>query len=91
MLLIKPDRWTSRSGAKALDLAYSKVGHGYDFLGAIGVPNDNLWYCSELAAWSMGMPTGNLGAHHVLHPKDMHEYGEVLFDTGQRDGMPDEE
>lgn len=91
MLLIKPDGWTPRTGAKALEMAYTKVGDKYDFLGAVGLPNDKLWYCSELAAWSMGMPTGNFGAHNVLHPKDMHRYGEVLFDTGQRDGMPDEE
>ena len=89
MQLIKPKGWTVRSGGKALAMAYGKVGQKYDFLGAIGIPNDAYWYCSELAAWTMGLPTGNFGPQYVKHPKDLHKHGEVLFDTGGRDGAPD--
>lgn len=90
MQLIRPRGWTPERGAEAVRRARSQVGKGYDFLGVVGAPDRGRWYCSELAAWSMGVPVDKLGAWNVLHPKDLHTKGSLLFDSGARDGVPDQ-
>jgi uncharacterized protein YycO len=89
--LVRPAGWTPDKGELAVQRARSQVGKGYDFLGVVGAPSRERWYCSELAAWSMGIPVDQLGAWHVLHPKDLHRKGALLFDSGARDGAPDHE
>ncbi len=88
--LIRPAGWTAERGAEAVAKARSQVGHGYDFSGIVGMPDADRFYCSELAAWSMGIRTDVKGVERVLHPKHLHEMGgTILFDSGPRDGMPD--
>ena len=87
--IVRPAGWTEQRGAEAVQRARSQVGKGYDFLGVVGAPDRNRWYCSELAAWSMGVPVDKLGAWHVIHPKDLHRKGSLLFDSQARDGRPD--
>lgn len=89
MLLIEPNGWTADAGQAAVAKARGQVGHGYDFLGVLGAPDDKRWYCSELAAWSMGIEVDRKGPLRVLHPRDMHKLGTVLFDSGARDAEPD--
>ncbi|HTE56726.1 MAG TPA: YiiX/YebB-like N1pC/P60 family cysteine hydrolase [Kofleriaceae bacterium] len=89
LLIIRPDGWTRAKGAEALEKARSVIGKGYDFLGIIGAPSDSRFYCSELALWSMGFEVDLMGPHHVFHPKNLGERGEVLFDSRARDGEPD--
>lgn len=89
VLIIKPRGWTADKGREAVRKARAQVGKGYDFLGVIGAPDEQRWYCSELAAWSIGIEVNQTGPQHVLHPRNMHELGEVLFDSGARDGRPD--
>ena len=89
VLLLRPDRWTPERGAGALARANGAVGTGYDFLGIVGVPSSTHFYCSELALWSMGIPVDHPGPQHVMHPRDLDHFGEVLFDSGDRDGDPD--
>ncbi len=87
--IVKPRGWTPALGATAVTRARTQLGKGYDFLGVIGAPDKKRWYCSELAAWSMGVPVDKRGAWHVIHPKDLHKQGTLLFDSGARDGKPD--
>lgn len=87
--LIRPEGWTPALGAEAVKRARTQVGKKYDFLGVVGAPKGDRWYCSELVAWSMGVPVNKLGPWHVLHPKDLHKKGALLFDSGARDGKPD--
>lgn len=89
--IVRPANWTEELGAEAVKRARSQVGRGYDFLGVVGAPDRTRWYCSELAAWSMGVPVDKLGAWHVIHPKDLHKQGVLLFDSQARDGRPDGE
>lgn len=89
LLLIEPDGWNSDKGSDAVAKSRGQVGRGYDFLGVLGAPDEERWYCSELAAWSMGIEVNRKGPLRVIHPRDMHEYGKVLFDSGGRDGKPD--
>jgi hypothetical protein len=37
----------------------------------------------------MGIPVDHPGPQHVMHPRDLDHFGEVLFDSGDRDGDPD--
>ena len=89
LLIIKPRGWTAQRGKEFLGRARGQVGKKYDYLGAVGVPLNTRWYCSELAAWSAKIRVDRHGPKHVLHPRHMHRYGKILFDTGQRDGVPD--
>lgn len=87
--IIRPKGWTPDKGREAVARARSKVGSSYDFLGVVGAPSDQRFYCSELAAWSMGLEVDRKGASHVLHPASMHELGDLLWEAGPRDGKPD--
>ncbi len=90
VLVIKPEGWTEELGQLAVTKARTKVGQGYDFLGVVGVPDKDRWYCSELAAWSMGLEVNKLGPHKIIHPRNMHRHGKVLFDSRGRDGQSDD-
>jgi hypothetical protein len=90
LVLIRPDGWTPQRGREFLARARGQVGKKYDYLGAVGLPQTKNWYCSELAAWSAGIRVNRKGPKHVLHPRNMHRYGTVLFDSGQRNGEPDD-
>ena len=87
--LIRPRGWTPERGREAVAKARSVVGSGYDFAGIVGLPFEEYFYCSELAAWSMSIPVDHAGPQHVLHPKNLYQLGELLVDTGERDTQPD--
>ena len=87
--IIRPAGWSPAKGRDAVKKARSKLGSGYDFLGIVGAPSDKRFYCSELAAWSMGVRVDEKGAGKVLHPANMHKMGELLWETGARDGKAD--
>ena len=89
MRLIRPEGWTPEKGEQAVARARGQVGAKYDFLGVVGAPSEKRWYCSELAAWSMGVAVNKAGAGEVLHPANLHRLGELLWDTGARDGAQD--
>ena len=87
--LVKPDGWTSESGNEALAKARTELGKKYDFGGLIGLPSSNRWYCSELASWCWGRQPDRKGPWNVIHPRRLQKMGNVLFDSGSRDGEPD--
>ena len=89
MRLIRPAGWTPAKGKLAVDRVREQVGAKYDFLGVVGAPDEKRWYCSELAAWSMGVQVNKAGVSEVLHPANLHKLGTLLWDTGARDGKPD--
>lgn len=86
--IVRPDGWTPERGAAALARARSAAGKGYDFLGIVGAPSSDHFYCSELALWSMEVKV-EPGPHRVVHPRHMDRYGKILFDSLERDGEPD--
>lgn len=51
VLIIEPDGWSPERGREALARARSQVGAGYDYLGIVGAPDDERFYCLELTAW----------------------------------------
>ncbi|MCO4762080.1 MAG: hypothetical protein KC502_11285 [Myxococcales bacterium] len=87
--LIRPKGWTPVKGRAAVDRVRAQIGAKYDFLGVVGAPSKKRWYCSELAAWSMGIKVNQAGTSHVLHPANLHKFGQLLWDTQARDGTPD--
>jgi len=86
VLLVKPEGWTPKLGQEALARAKEQLGKSYDFLGTVGIPKKDRWYCTELAVWSLGGTVNKFGAHKVIRPIDMPKFGEVLFDSQNRDG-----
>ncbi len=77
-------------GREAVESARSVVGQSYDLFGAIGIPSDKRFYCSELAVWSWGIKVDKFGALNVVAPKDIHKYGNILFDSKDRDGVAEQ-
>jgi hypothetical protein len=90
VVLVEPKGWTPETGANALIKVRTQLGKKYDFPGLIGFPSSNRWYCSELTAWSWGWQPDRFGPWHVIHPRRHLKMGRTLFESGQRDGQPDE-
>ena len=84
VLLVRPAHADRASGRQALAKARSQIGASYDLLGTIGLPDQDKFYCSELAAWSVGMEVDREGPADVLHPAGMPKFGTVLFDSDLR-------
>ncbi len=81
VVLIRPAGIDRGAGRKALARARSQIGAPYDLLGTMGLPEQDKFYCSELAAWSVGIEVDREGPGEVLHPAEMTKYGKVLFDS----------
>ena len=90
VVLVQPEGWSPEKGREALAKARGELGKKYDFAGLIGLPGTNRWYCSELASWCWGREANRLGPCFVIHPRRLPKMGTVLFDSGPRDGLPDE-
>jgi len=89
VVLVEPKGWTPEIGKDAVNKARAQLGKSYDFLGTVGAPKEDRWYCSELAVWTMGIKVNEKGAKKVFHPKALMELGSILFDSKDRDGEPD--
>jgi len=87
--IIRPQGWTPERGAAAVARARTAVGKGYDYLGVVGIPSADHFYCSELALWSIGITVDRTGPQRVIHPRHLDRYGQLLFDSLERDGEPD--
>jgi hypothetical protein len=88
VVLIRPTSAKRISGREALTKARSQIGAPYDLLGTVGLPEEGKFYCSELAAWSIGMEVDREGHGEVLHPAEMMRFGTVLFDSDSRSPVP---
>ena len=89
LMLIRPRGFVPDAGVAAVARARTMIGQGYDFTGIVGVPDPDRFDCSELAAWAWELPTGRLGPQHVLHPTQLVGFGDVLYQPGPRDKVPD--
>ncbi len=84
VVLVRPNGADTDTGRQALERARSMFGKPYDFLGTVGVPERDKFYCSELAAWSAGHDVDRDGLENVLHPESMPQFGTVLFDSARQ-------
>lgn len=84
VLLVRPTDADAPCGRRALELARTQIGAPYDFLGTVGLPEKGKYYCSELAAWSVGRDVDVDGPGRVLYPADMLQFGTVLYDSDSR-------
>lgn len=83
-LLVTSPQFNRGAGSAALTKARSQIGAPYDRLGTIGLPESGKFYCTELAAWSVGRTVDVEGLEKVLHPADMSQFGQILFDSQSR-------
>jgi hypothetical protein len=84
VLLVRPANADTASGRIARDKARSRIGAPYDFLGTMGLPDKDRFYCSELAAWSAGRDVDRDGPDEILYPDAIPRLGTVLFDSEPR-------
>lgn len=82
--LVRPRGVDVTGGRQALKKARSRIGASYDLLGTVGMPDGTAFYCSELAAWSIGREVDLEGPENVLHPTSLREFGTVLFESESR-------
>jgi tyrosine-protein phosphatase SIW14 len=85
MQIVRPRGYSREKGSAAVARARSRVGAGYDWLGAIGLQADRSYYCTELCADAYGAREQGWMPRGVLHPEHMSRFGEVVFDSGMRD------
>ena len=81
VVLVRPGDADREIGRQALARARSRIGAPYDLLGTMGFPDEEKFYCSELAAWSVGMEVDRAGLGEILHPATMPRLGTTLFDS----------
>ena len=85
VLLVRPKWWDPERGKAAVSFARSKIGAGYDFLGTVGLGEDERYYCTELATEAYKK---HIDAQEhfpvVIEPGHMSLYGTVLYDSGVR-------
>ena len=89
LLIIRPKWWSPKRGARAVRLSQELVGRSYDFLGAVGDPQPESFYCSELAMHVYRKYFN--GPEHmprVIEPGQMYLWGSILWDSGWRDDQP---
>lgn len=90
VLVIRP-RWRTDANAQAAwQQARSRIGQPYDFLGTVGLGDDERFYCTELAfdayrAWF----TGREQVPRVIRPGELYLWGAVLYDSMDRDERAD--
>lgn len=83
-LIVRPRDWTEAEGRRAVARARSRIGSGYDWLGTLGLPSADRFYCTELCVDAYrGRERGGVPAG-VIHPAHMTRYGELIFDSGPR-------
>lgn len=84
LVVVRPSHMTAEEQAVALEKARAEVGKEFDKWGFVGYPEENKWYCSELAYWAAGFEEKE-GKHVVIFPNELMKYGEVIYYTGRRD------
>jgi hypothetical protein len=86
VLLIEPRWWSADRGKLAAAKADSLVGKKYDWFGLVGIEDDQRFYCSELA-FHVYKPYQTERDHvpMVIEPALMYLWGNILWDSGERD------
>ena len=84
LLIIKPRGYNVAAGREAVERSRAVLGHKYDWLGTVGQQSDRRFYCTELCAYAYRAREQGWMPKGVLHPRKMHELGEVVFDSGPR-------
>lgn len=84
VLVVRPAGVDAAASARAVERARSQLGAPFDLWGLVGYPQEDRWYCSELAYWASGLQD-RLGPRTVLFPSRLVELGEVLYYSGRRD------
>jgi uncharacterized protein YycO len=84
LVVVRPSHMTAEEQKAALERARAQIGKDFDVWGFIGYPEEDKWYCSELAYWASGFEERS-GKQVVIFPNELLEYGEVIYYTGRRD------
>lgn len=84
LVVVRPSHMTATEQASALERAREQIGKEFDVWGFVGYPEEDKWYCSELAYWASGFEERE-GKQVVIFPNELMEFGEVIYYTGRRD------
>lgn len=84
VVVVRPSGQTAEEAKASLERARGELGKEFDLWGFVGYPQPGLWYCTELVYWASGFEESH-GAHAVLFPNELLDYGEVIYYSGRRD------
>lgn len=84
VVVVRPSGLDAAASRAALERARAQLGIAFDFWGFVGYPEPHKWYCTELVYWASGFEASH-GAHAILFPNELIEYGEVIYYSGRRD------
>jgi len=84
LVVVRPSHMTAEEQKAALEKARAEIGKPFDMYGFVGYPEEDKWYCSELAYWSHGFEEKS-GKQVLVMPNELMEFGEVIYYTGRRD------
>lgn len=82
--VVKPVWATPERRPAAVERARARVGRPYDYLGLLGLPVPDAYYCSELVIDAWRPFIGGLGANPippVISPGRLHHWGRVAYDS----------
>jgi hypothetical protein len=86
VILIRPRWWTAQVGEEAIARARALVGSAYDFTGLVGLDDDERFYCTELAFHIYSpQQVARDRIPLVIEPGQMYLWGQLLWDSGERD------
>lgn len=90
LLLIRPLWSGGAAGEEAVAAAKGLVGKQYSYLGTLGLPDKDRYYCTELviAAYKAHIPK-DAGIPPVVAPGQLWFWGRVLYDSGPRPEVRD--
>jgi len=82
--IVKPYGYTQQRADSAINIARSKIGEPYDFLGTVGLNSKDKYYCSELAVFCYPYLRDSLKMPLIIEPRDLLKFGEVVFESKVR-------
>ena len=82
--IIEPINYTEENGNNAINIANSKIGKPYDFLGTVGVNEEEKYYCSELTTYCFPYIKDSVKLPQIIKPSYLLKLGNIIYETPDR-------
>jgi len=87
-MIVRPTGLSLIERRAAVDRARAAVGTGFDFSGFVGVDNPDRFYCSELAAWALGVRDDVFADEFLVTPAELTAVGPTIYASVDRGELP---
>lgn len=87
-MIVRPTGLSATERRAAVERARAAVGTGFDFSGFVGVDNPDRFYCSELAAWALGVRDDVFADEFLVTPAELTAVGPTVYASVDRGELP---